>query len=98
MRLKPWYDAYGGPYKDEYRSWTGVLLLARCLLALFAALENDQVAILSVLAWVCLCMRHVNSFFLSGVQDQDTQRVRNDVLGVPSASGVVLLSERRSKH
>ena len=62
MRLKPWYDAYGGPYKDKYRSWTGVLLLARCVLALFAALDNDQVAILSVLAWVCLFIMSILSF------------------------------------
>ena len=63
MKLKPWYDAYGGPYKDEYRCWTGVLLLARCVLALFAALENAQVTILSVLAWVCLFVMSILSFF-----------------------------------
>ena len=62
MRLKPWYDAYGGPYKDKYRSWTGVLLLARCVLALFAALENDQIANLGALACVCLFIMSVLSF------------------------------------
>ena len=62
MRLKPWYDAYGGPYNDKYRSWTGVLLLARCVLAIFAALENDDDANLSVLAWVCLFVMSILSF------------------------------------
>ena len=32
--LKPWNDAYGAPYKDTYRSWTGILLLIRCILGL----------------------------------------------------------------
>ena len=54
MRLKPWYDAYGAPYKDEYRSWTGVLLVIRCLLALFTAFENRPHKNISLLAWVCL--------------------------------------------
>ena len=52
MRLKPWYDAYGGNYKDKYCLWTGVLLLGRCVLTLFAALKNDPVANFVVLAWV----------------------------------------------
>ena len=30
-RLKPFFDAYTGPYKPRYRFWTGLLLLARCL-------------------------------------------------------------------
>ena len=54
MRLKPWYDAYAGPYKDEYRSWTGVLLIVRCLLAFFVEFENNPVDSINVLIWVCL--------------------------------------------
>ena len=54
MRLKPLYDAYGGPYKDEYRSWTEVLLVVRCLLALFTAFKNNPLDNINVLAWVCL--------------------------------------------
>lgn len=55
-RLKPWYDAYGGPYKAEYRSWTGVLLLIRCIMALVVAFENDPVVAMNVLAWMCLLL------------------------------------------
>uniref|UniRef100_A0A1X7TJN6 TRP C-terminal domain-containing protein n=1 Tax=Amphimedon queenslandica TaxID=400682 RepID=A0A1X7TJN6_AMPQE len=32
FRLKPFIDAYCGPYKDKYRYWTGLLLLTRLLL------------------------------------------------------------------
>ena len=31
-RLKPLLDAYGGPYKDRYRFWTGVTLMVRLTL------------------------------------------------------------------
>ena len=56
MLLKPWYDAYGGPYKDEYRFWTGFLLLVRCGLVLVMTFENDQEVSLSVLMWLCLIL------------------------------------------
>ena len=28
-KFKPLFDAYGGPYKDKYRFWTGVTLMVR---------------------------------------------------------------------
>ena len=31
-QLKPVFDAYAGPYKDWYRTWTGLLLVTRTLL------------------------------------------------------------------
>ena len=32
VKLKPFLDAYTGPYKDKYRYWTGLLLIVRVLL------------------------------------------------------------------
>ena len=32
VRLKPFLDAYTGPYKNKYRYWTGLLLIIRLLL------------------------------------------------------------------
>ena len=32
VKLKPFIDAYTGPYKDKYRYWTGALLMTRLLL------------------------------------------------------------------
>ena len=32
VKLKPFIDAYDGPYRDKYRFWTGLLLLARLIL------------------------------------------------------------------
>ena len=44
VRLKPLFDAYFGPLKDEHRYWTGLLLLSRMILGLVFALNvlGDQ--------------------------------------------------------
>ena len=38
-KLKPFFDAYTGPYKDKYHFWTGFLLMVRILL--FIAIAFD---------------------------------------------------------
>ena len=45
-KLKPLLDAYGGPYKDQYRSWTGVTLVARLLVTVvFSFTSGDMVSL-----------------------------------------------------
>ena len=49
-RLKPFFDAYTGPYKDKYSFWVGLLLLVRSSLFLvfaFNALGNPAVNLLA---------------------------------------------------
>ena len=42
-RFKPLFGAYMGPYKDRYRYWTGILLLARVVLTvLFSSIANTN--------------------------------------------------------
>ena len=36
-KLKPFFDAYIGPYKDRHHYWTGMLLLVRAVLFLIFA-------------------------------------------------------------
>ena len=44
-KFKPLFDAYMGPYKDNCRYWTGMLLLARVvLIVLFSSLSNTDTA------------------------------------------------------
>ena len=38
-KLKPFFDAYTGPYKDKYHFWTGFLLVVR--IALFIAIAQN---------------------------------------------------------
>ena len=42
IKLKPVMDAYGGPYCDKFRVWTGFLLLVRVLLALITSLSDNR--------------------------------------------------------
>ena len=45
LKFKPIFDAYGGPCKDKYRFWTGLLLLVRLVLlfvASFSAKSDDS--------------------------------------------------------
>ena len=47
--MKPLLDAYTGPYKDNYRFWTGLLLLVRFILLLAYACNAQGGASLNVL-------------------------------------------------
>lgn len=40
-KSKPFIDAYGGPYREKFQFWTGVLVLLRVVLALVVALTDD---------------------------------------------------------
>ena len=43
-RLKPFFDAYTGPYKDKHRYWTGLLLFVRVVLFLFFSVIQNVVS------------------------------------------------------
>ena len=40
-KLKPVFDSYAGPYKDKYRFWTGMLLVARTLLLILFTTNTE---------------------------------------------------------
>ena len=44
-RLKPLLDAYGGPYKDKYRFWTGVTLMVRLILTVTFSFTSGKLAV-----------------------------------------------------
>ena len=52
--MKPFFDAYGGPYKDKCRFWTGFLLLARVVLALVVSLDSKGTVSLYVLTCILI--------------------------------------------
>ena len=47
--IKYFFDAYGGPYKDKCRFWTGFLLLVRVILALVVSLNIEATISIDVL-------------------------------------------------
>ena len=44
IKFKPLFDAYNGPYKDKYRFWTGLLLLARLVLVAVYTTNSNNVS------------------------------------------------------
>ena len=49
IKLKPFFDAYGGPYKDKYRFWTGLMLLTRLLILSVITLNTHKTTVLSAI-------------------------------------------------
>ena len=41
-KLKPFFDAHQGPFRNRFRNWTGVLLLARVVLSINSGLNLGQ--------------------------------------------------------
>ena len=70
-KLKPFFDAYTGPYKAKHRYWTGLLLLVRVvLLATFTSFQgrDPSVNLLAIVicafvlvGWSCLARGVYNS-------------------------------------
>ena len=56
VKLKPVLDAYGGPYHDKYRVWTGVLVLVRLVLALITSLSDSVSISISALMGVAVLL------------------------------------------
>ena len=48
-RLKPFIDAYTGPYKDKYRFWTGHLLFVRIILFITFGFTSLNIPIVDLL-------------------------------------------------
>ena len=49
-RLKPFFDAYTGPYKSTHRYWTGLLLVARLILLITFSVDQSNNLSINLLA------------------------------------------------
>ena len=67
--MKPFFDAYGGPYKDKCRFWTGLLLLVRVVLSLVVSQDVKATTSLAVLTCLLIAINFMY-FFLKGVYRQ----------------------------
>ena len=78
-KLKPLMDTYHGPFKKEYRYWTGFLLLVRCALVLFLtfafnALGNVSINLLTIISVT------VGLMALAWLQNRLYKEIYNDIL------------------
>ena len=46
-KFKPLLDAYGGPYKDKFRFWTGVTLMVRLTLSVTFSFTSGKLAVVN---------------------------------------------------
>ena len=56
FKLKPFFDAYGGPHNSVFCVWPGVLLLVRIILALVVSQTEDKTASFGVLVPLLIVM------------------------------------------
>uniref|UniRef100_A0A1X7ULQ1 Uncharacterized protein n=1 Tax=Amphimedon queenslandica TaxID=400682 RepID=A0A1X7ULQ1_AMPQE len=55
VTLKPFFDAYNGPYEDKHRIWTALLLLIRIIYAVVVVYFNEaQIAVLITIIAILL--------------------------------------------
>ena len=63
-KLKPLFDAYAGPYTEEYRFWVGFKLLVRILLLIsFTVLRSTEAEVMMVVIGVCTLLLSANYFY-----------------------------------
>ena len=69
-KLKPFFDTYTGPFKDNARFWTGLLLFVRLFLLIVHTLDykNDVIPYYIIIA-VCLFLSAI-MIFLYGVYEK----------------------------
>jgi hypothetical protein len=55
-KLKPFFDAYTGPYKDKHRYWTGLLLVIRIVLFIVFSTNTSGDPAINLLAIIVIVM------------------------------------------
>jgi predicted outer membrane repeat protein len=55
-KLKPFFDAYTGPYKDKHRYWTGLLLLVRIVLFIVYSTNTSGDPAINIFASIVVVM------------------------------------------
>ena len=67
-KFKPLLDAYGGPYKDKYRFWTGVTLMVQLTLTVTFSFTSAGLAVVNAYIIIILIVGILTSwFFTNGV-------------------------------
>ena len=68
--MKPFFDAYGGPYKDKYRFWTGFLLLVRVILVFSVVSLDVLIFLLIVIVFMYHIFKGIYRHFLLGCLEE----------------------------
>ena len=80
-KMKPLLDAYGGPYKDRHRYWTGVTLLVRLLVTIVFSFTSGRLVFLnSVIISVTVQGLSFTWLFTKGVYRSITLNILDSIL------------------
>ena len=67
-KFKPLLDAYGGPYRDKYRFWTGVTLMVRPILTVIFSFTSGGLAVVNTAIIISVIVGILTVwFFTNGV-------------------------------
>ena len=67
-KFKPLLDAYGGPYEDKYRFWTGVTLMVRLTLTVTFSFTSGELAFINAFIIITIVVGILTFwFFTNGV-------------------------------
>ena len=67
-KFKPLFDAYGGPYKDKYRFWTGVTLMVRLTVTVTFSFTSGRLAVINACIIITVVVGILSIwFFTNGI-------------------------------
>ena len=67
-KFKPLLDAYGGPYKDKYRFWTGVTLMVRLTVTVTFSFTSGRLAVINACIIITVVVGILSIwFFTNGI-------------------------------
>uniref|UniRef100_A0A1X7ULQ6 Uncharacterized protein n=1 Tax=Amphimedon queenslandica TaxID=400682 RepID=A0A1X7ULQ6_AMPQE len=99
VKLKPFFDAYNGPYDDKNRMWTGFLLLMRIIYAVLVIVFAILLGVVAVTKGpyqkkcnnYLECFHYVNLIFLAAINDTNINSKASYIFSYIFVSLVVLV-------
>lgn len=95
-KLKPFIDAYGGPYKDRYRFWTGLLLSIRVILALVVPFDEGAVISIDLLLFILIGL--VTVYVVSGGVYNNVRKSYVEVFFILNLTIIAYVTSEQNKE
>ena len=79
-KLKPFFDAYTGPYKDKYRFWVGMQLVIRIFILCCTTLTRSDTNVLLEIIGACIFLLSANYFYGNGIYKKRSININEALL------------------
>ena len=102
QKLKPFFDAYTGPYKAQHRYWTGMLLVVRIiLLVIFSLNRSNDLAInllcISIISFILLVWLYFTRWIYESFRNNCLELAFILNLGLTSTTFLLGFSTKKRK-